>query len=133
VPGPLRAALVVVTFVVAALFALVGLVLYSLADGCFDYCDEPNPFSQRWPWAVWVLPLIWGAMYGAMRLLRAPGAAVRALVLTVYVAGVMSLATWFSEDEVISGDATWLAFWIGSLAAWAALTAALALRTANRG
>jgi hypothetical protein len=72
-------------------------------------------------------------MYGAMRALRVGDAGRAALALTAYVGAVMALAIWFSEDEVILGDGPWIAFWAGALLAWAALTAALARRPANRG
>jgi hypothetical protein len=128
-----RALLLVGAFVLAAALALIGLILFALSNGCLDYCDEPDPFSQRWYWGVWVLLPIWGCMYGAMRALRVGDAGRASLALTAYVGAVMALAIWFSEDEVILGDGPWIAFWAGALLAWAALTAALARRPANRG
>jgi hypothetical protein len=119
-------------FVAAAVLVLLGLVLFAFSDGCFDYCDEPAPFSQRWYWGAWVLPLIWAAMYGAMRALRRRRAGWRALVLTAYLAAVMAVASWFSEKEVLLGDAVWIGFWAGALVGWGLLTAALARYPADR-
>jgi hypothetical protein len=127
----LRALAVVGAYVLAAALVLVGIVLFALSDGCFDYCDEPNPLSERWYWGAWVLVPIWGLMYGALRALGRRPAAWRALLLTGYLGTVVALASWFSENEVISGDGAWIGFWVVTLVGWGVLTAVLARHPAD--
>jgi hypothetical protein len=121
-------------FVLAAALVLVGAIGFALSDGCLDYCDEPNAFSERWYWGAWVLMPIWPLMYGALRALgRRSGAWWRALAITAYLGAVIALASWFSEDEVIGGNGAWIGFWGASVVLWGLLTAALAQHPADRG
>jgi hypothetical protein len=120
-------------FVLSAALVLVGAIGFALSDGCFDYCDEPNPFSRRWYWGAWVLLPIWALMYGAMRALGRRSAGWRALVLTAYLGAVIAVASWFSEKDVLTGDGAWIGFWVAAVVAWGLLTAALARHPADRG
>jgi hypothetical protein len=53
------------------------------------------------------------------------GAALRALVLVLFAAGLMVLARRLGSGPAIAGDADWVVFWAACGGAWIAVTAAM--------